>query len=282
MNIFIHELKAYRKSTIIWSISLVAIAVIMLSMFPAINKDAAGFKKLLGAYPPAVTKAMGISVDSVTSFLGFYSSLTLLYVLLCSAIQAMNLGTSILSKEVREKTADFLLTKPVKRGTIITAKVLAAIVSLIYTNIIYITGASIMAKVVNTTFFDYKIFFMLSLTVFFVQLMFMFLGIIVSVVVPKIKSVLTVSLSTVFGFFFIDMFSSIIGVNTMRYIIPFRYYDSAYIIKNSAYEGKFIIIEIIFIIVTLAVSYFIYSKKIFMLHERVGDYEYIYERNEGK
>jgi ABC-2 type transport system permease protein len=261
MNIFIHELKAYRKSAIIWSVSLVVIAVLMLSMFPAINKDAVGFKKLLQVYPPAVTRAMGISVDSVTSFLGFYSSLTLLYVILCGAIQAMNLGTSIISKEANGKTADFLLTKPVKREAIITAKVLAAIVSLIYTNIIYISGASIMAKVVNTTSFNYKIFFMLSLTVFFVQLMFMFLGIVVSVIVPKIKSVLTVSLSTVFGFFFLDMFSSVIGVNNTRYIIPFRYYDSAYIIKNSAYEGKFIILEIMFIIVTLTVSYFLYSKK---------------------
>lgn len=261
MNIFIHELKAYRKSTIIWSVSLVAIAVIMLSMFPAINKDAEGFKKLLGAYPPAFTKAMGLSIDSITSFLGFYSSLTLLYVLLCGAIQAMNLGTSILSKEIREKTADFLLTKPVKRITIITAKVLAAVVSLIYSNIIYIICASIMAEIIKNTSFDYKIFFMLSLTLFFVQLMFLSLGIIVSVIVPKIKSVLTVSLSTVFGFFIIGMFSSVIGVDKTRYITPFKYYDSAYIIKNSIYESKFIIIEIIFIIVTLAVSYFIYSKK---------------------
>lgn len=261
MNIFIHELKAYRKSTIIWAISLVVIVVIMLSMFPAITKDAEGFKKLLQGYPPAVTKAMGISVDSITSFLGFYSSLALLYVMLCGSIQAMNLGTSIISKEISEKTADFLLTKPIKREKIITAKVLAAIVSLIYTNIIYIFGASIMARIVNTTYFEYRTFFMLSLTVFFVQLLFMFLGIMVSIVVPKIKSVLTVSLSTVFGFFFVDMVSSIIGVSSIRYIIPFRYYEPVYIIKNSAYENKFIIIEIIFIISTLAISYFLYSKK---------------------
>lgn len=261
MNIFLHELKAYRKSTLIWSISLVAIAVMMLSMFPAINKDAEGFKKLLGTYPPAVTRAMGLSIDSVTSFLGFYSSLTLLYVLLCGAIQAMNLGTSIISKEVREKTAEFLLTKPVKRNKIITAKVLAAIVSLMFTNIIYIIGASIMAENVKIKFFDYKVFFMLSITVFYVQIMFLFLGIIVSVIVPRIKSVLTVSMSTVFGFFFISMFSSVIGVSNTRYITPFKYYDATYIIKNSKYESKFIIIEIIFIVVTLAVSYFLYSKK---------------------
>ena len=38
----------------------------------------------------------------------------------------MNLGIGIISKEVRDKTADFLLTKPVSRVTILVAKMMAA------------------------------------------------------------------------------------------------------------------------------------------------------------
>jgi len=261
MNIFFHELKAYRKSTIIWSISLVVIALFMFSMFPSISKDADNFKKILEAYPPVARKALGLSIDSITSLLGFYSSVVLLYVVLCGAIQAMNIGTSIISKEVREKTADFLLTKPVKRQKIMTSKLLAAVTSLVITNIIYIAGASLIAQLVKNKAFDYKIFFLLSLTLFLVQLMFMFLGIVVSVSVPKIKSVLPISISTVFGFFFIDMISSAIGDNATRYITPFKYYDASYIIKNSAYEIKYLLIEIIFIVASVLVSYIIYSKK---------------------
>lgn len=261
MNIFFHELKAYRKSIIIWSIALIAIALLMFSMFSGISKDAESFKKLLEAYPPVVKNALGLSIDSVTSLLGFYSSLVLLYIVLCGAIQAMNLGVSIISKETRDKTADFLLTKPVKRQQIMTSKLLAAVTSLVITNIIYIVGASIIAQLVKNKAFDYKIFFLLSLTVLLVQLMFLFLGVIVSVSVSKIKSVLPISLSTVFGFFFIDMFSSAIGDKATRYITPFKYYDASYIIKNSAYETKYIIIEIIFIAASILASYIIYSKK---------------------
>lgn len=260
MNMFLHELKAYRKSSIVWTISLVLLIIIFLSIFPGFSKDAAEFKKLIEAYPESVRKAIGISVDSIASFLGYYSYV-FGYIMLFASIQAMNLGTSVLSKEVREKTADFLLTKPVSRVKIVTYKLLAIVTSLIITNIIYITVATIMALAVKNDNVDFKIFFMISITTFFIQLMFVALGLIVSVLISKIKAVLPISLSMVFGFFIISMFGSVIGDKAVRYITPFKYYDAAYIIKNSAYEINFIIIEIIFVIGVTLLSYVIYSKK---------------------
>lgn len=260
MNMFLHELKAYSKSTVIWACSLAAAAVLFLSIFPAISNDAMEFKKLLEGFPEPVRKAIGLSLDSFTSFLGFYSYV-FGYILLCGSIQAMNLGTSIVSKEVREKTADFLLTKPVTRAQIMTAKLFAVFTSLVITNVIYLISANFIASLVKTEAYDMKNFFLISITLFFVQLMFMALGVIVSVVVPKIKSVLSISLGTVFGFFIINMFESVIGEKAIRYITPFKYFDTAYIIKNSAYEMNFIMIEIFLILAALTTSYWVYSKK---------------------
>lgn len=89
----------------------------------------------------------------------------------------------------------------------------------------------------------------------------MSLGVIVSVVFPKIKSVISVSLATVFGFFIISMFDSVIEDEMLRYITPFKYFDTVYIISNGAYETPFIILGIVFIIVSISASYFIYSRK---------------------
>jgi len=260
MNIYLHELKAYRKSTIIWSCSLVLLIILFLSMFPSFSKDATDVKKLLEGYPEAFRKAIGLSLDTLFTLLGFYSYL-FVYVGLCGSIQAMNLGTSIISKEVREKTADFLLTKPVTRKTIMTAKLLAILTSLVITNVVYLISAIIMANVVKTEAFSLKIFIMISITLFFVQLMFMALGVIISVLFPKIKSVLPISLGTVFGFFMLGMLSTTTSTDIWRFLIPFKYYDTAYIIKNSSYETSFIIVEIVFIIVTIFASYLIYDKK---------------------
>jgi ABC-2 type transport system permease protein len=260
MNMFLHELKAYRKSTIIWTCSLISLIVLLLGIYPSFAKEAEAFKKVLEGFPEPVRKALGLSVDNMASILGFYAY-TFLYLTLCGAIQAMNLGTSIISKEVREKTADFLLTKPVTRTKVMTSKLLAALTSIVITNTCYLAVASIMVSIVKTEDYSYKIFFMLSLTLFFVQLMFLALGVIISVLVPKIKSVLPISLGTVFGFFTIGMLSSTVGDSAMRYITPFKYFDTNYIIKNSSYESSFIILEIVFIIVAIASSYFVYSKK---------------------
>ncbi|MCM2535663.1 ABC transporter permease [Neobacillus pocheonensis] len=260
MNIFLHELKAYRKSTIIWSISLTLIVALFMSFYPSFAKDTETFKKIMEGYPPAIRNLIGVNLGNFFTILGFYC-FPLSFITLCGAIQAMNLGTAIVSKEVREKTADFLLTKPVTRTTVMTSKLLAALSSIVITNIVYLAAASISAMQVKTADFSFKLFVMLSLTMFFIQLIFLALGIIISVSVPKIKSVLPISLATVFAFYFLGMFSSTTGEEAKRYLSPFKYFDTAYIIKHASYEASFLIVGAVVIILAITASYFVYIKK---------------------
>jgi ABC-2 type transport system permease protein len=260
MNIFIHELRTYKKSTIIWIMALVGLIAMYLFVYPAFTKDMASINKLVEGYPDVVKKAIGLTVGSFTTIIGYYT-LTISFVLLCGAIQAMNLGLSVLSKEAADKTADFLMTKPVSRVKIITSKLLAALTLITITNIIYMICAVCITKIVSTDQFDIKRFLMISATLFLVQIMFMSLGVIISVLAKKIKSVISISLSTVFAFFIISMFGSVIGEETVRYITPFKYYDPSYIMKNAAFELKFLVIEILFVMLTISISYFVYSKK---------------------
>ncbi|WP_442593681.1 ABC transporter permease subunit [Neobacillus sp. D3-1R] len=260
MNIFLYEWKAYRKSTIIWSIVLLTLVVLFMSMFPSISKDAVQYKKLLEGYPEGVRKAIGLNIDSFFSLLGFYSY-SFLYITLCGAIQAMNLGVSIVSKEVREKTADFLLTKPVTRSSIITSKVMAALTALLVTNIVFIIGSSLVASQVKVEDFSKQAFFLISLTLLFTQFIFFALGLVLSILMKKIKSVITVSLGTVFFFFIIAMLSSTSGDGVERYLSPFKFFDTAYIIKHSSYELSFLITGIVIMIVSIFTSYLVYIKK---------------------
>ena len=259
MNIFLHELKAYRKSVIIWALSMAALAVLYMFLFKGLRNDIEEFKVFMNNMPDVMKKAFNIYLDSISTLVGFYS-FVFTFVVLCGAIQAMNIGTAIVSKEIRDKTADFLMTKPISRDKILTSKLLAALSSLAITNIIYLC-LTIPVAVVISNDINMKVFLMLSSTLFFVQVMFMTLGIIVSVIAGKIKSVISISLSTVFGFYIIGTLGSVIGDETVRYISPFRYFDLAYIIKNAAYETSFVIVGIIFVIAAIAASYLIYVKK---------------------
>ncbi|TMU87556.1 ABC transporter permease [Bacillus sp. BHET2] len=258
MNIFLYELKAYRKSTLIWTGALVALVILFMSMFPSISKEIDEFKKLLEGFPEGVRKALGIQVESIGSLNGFYSYV-FLYITLCGAIQAMNLGVSISSKEIREKTADFLLTKPVTRTKILGSKLLAALTSLSFTNIVYIFFAIMIANLVKVEAFSLYVFLLISLTLLFTQLMMFAIGIFIAVIFPKLKSVITVSLGVVFAFFLIGMVAA--TEEASRYFTPFKYFDYTYIMKQERYEWSFLFVGLILFTISLAVSFIIYNKK---------------------
>lgn len=260
MNIYLQELRAYRKTTIIWIISLVALMALYMSMFAAISQDGQSFIKALEGYPENVRIAMGMHIESITSLLGF-SGFILTFITLIGAIQAMNMGLSIVSKEVRERTADFLMTKPVSRTRILSAKLLAALSLILITNVVYLIAARYIANQVAITDYDEGLFFMISITLLFVQLMFLAFGITLSVVLPKIKSVLPLSLGVVFGLFFVGAFGATTADDPMRYLTPFKYFDTMYILQNSKYETSFVVTGIVLVVVAIVVSYYVYKKK---------------------
>lgn len=260
MNIFWHELKAHRKFTLIWTLALGVSIVLFLSLFPSISREAEGFKKLMEGFPEVVRMALGLAVENIGSILGYYSYV-FLYITLIGAIQAMILGMSIISKEVRDKTADFLLSKPVSRINILTAKLSAAFVLLIITNVSYLIVTNIMASLVEKQEYSIKIFSMVSVTLFFIQLIFLALGIATSVVVPRIRSVLPIALGSVFAFFIIGAIASTSGDEALRYLSPFKYFDLAYIIQYSRYESSYLMVTFGIVVTAVIASYWIYYKQ---------------------
>ncbi|OCA83253.1 ABC transporter permease [Bacillus sp. FJAT-27225] len=259
MNLFLHELKAYKKSILIWALSMAGLAVLYISMFSSMVREIDAYKNVLASMPEAMRKALGIYVDSIASLEGYYS-FVFVYIILCGAIQAMNLGLGIVSKEITGKTAEFLMTKPVSRSDVLGGKVLAAIVALAITNAIYLF---IMVAILLTVDQDFsmKIFLLISLTTLFVQLMFFALGLLVSAALGKIRSVISISISTVFGFFIVSAIGSLLDDEAMRYFSPFKYFETAYIIKHAAYEVPFSIAAGVFVVAAISLSFFIFVKK---------------------
>jgi len=260
MNMYLHELKSLRKSTILWAVSMIAIAVLYFSLYSGMVKDAEDFRNLLAAYPASIRAMLGVSLDSITSILGFYSMI-FSFVAICGAIQAMNYGLSTLSKESRERTADFLLVKPVSRAAIVTSKLLAVLTMLLATDVLYYLGASITVNIVKTTDYSVRLFFMVSLTLLFIQLIFFALGVFISVFFKKLNSVLPISLGVVFGLYILGAVLVTDKNDAARFISPFQYFNISYILNNSRYELQYIITGAVIVAVTIAASYIIYVKK---------------------
>lgn len=261
MNMYLHELRSLRKSTILWTCALIAIAALYLSLYPGMAQDAEDFKKLLGGYPPTVRAMLGINLDYITSMLGFYS-FTFSFIALCGAIQGMNLGISVLSKETRERTADFLLVKPVSRMSVVTAKLLASFTAVAVTDIVFFGASFAIANAVKTADFSGKLFFMVNLTLLFLQMIFLALGAAVAVCFRRLRSVLPVSLGVVFGFYIVGALIAT-GENSeaARCFSPFKYFDTAYILQHSAYETSYLVTGAVIVVAAVAAAYVIYIKK---------------------
>ena len=262
MNVFLRELAAYRKSMIIWALSMSVLVIIYMALYPAFTSDVAAAKHLLSSLPEAVRVALNISLGNFFTLDGFYGYI-LGFATLAAAIQAMNMGTGVISKETSGKTADFLLSKPITRSRVVSAKLAAALTVIVVTDAVFAAVAFVAALMVSKDPVDARMFFLLTSTLLLVQLMFIALGALFAVTIPKIKSVISVSLPTVFAFYIVGTIGDLVGNKSVRYISPFRFYDPNYIISHGSLEGRYVAVEAVFVVVAIAVSYMIYLKKNF-------------------
>lgn len=260
MNIYFQELKYYRRSSLIW-ISVFVFGILgYMSLFNAFTGDVNATMKILANLPEAVRAAVGLRLETFFTIFGFFGYV-LTYLWLIGSIQAMNLGIGILSKEISGKTADFLLSKPVSRVKVLTSKLLAALTLITITNLFFVATAYTSALIFSDDPFADKSFILIALTMFIVQVLFLALGYLIAVVVPKIKSVLAYSLPIVFGFFIVGLLDSLLGIETIRVITPFKYFDTQYILDHGFYDIKYLIVELVVIVVCIVVAYAVYSRK---------------------
>ena len=82
-----------------------------------------------------------------------------------------------------------------------------------------------------------------------------------AVIMPKIKAVVAVSLGVTFSLFLLNMLNTIINDKLLEYIIPFRYFNTNYIIQNSSYEMKFVYLSIGVFLGLILLSYIIFNKR---------------------
>lgn len=261
MNMYLFEVRSLRKSTLIWICAMIGLATLYLSIYPSIVTDADGFRELLGNYPPAVQAILGIDLDTIASVNGFYSMI-FSFILLCGAIQAMNLGGSVFAKEYRNRTNDFFLVKPVSRSAILSAKLFAAYTVIAVTNVVYLLAVVGIAHLFVSEQFDENLFLLLNLSLLFIQLIFTALGAVISVFFKKIKNILPISLGVVFGFYLIGALLAVgKEEEKLRFLSPFKYFDSSYVLKHHRYEVSYLILSALLIIVAIAVTYVVYNKK---------------------
>jgi ABC-2 type transport system permease protein len=261
MNIYKHEFKMNLRSVIIWSVSIAILILAFMSLFVSFAADTALLNEMLSKFPKELLIAFGMSDMDFSTVLGYFG-LIFLFCQICLAIQAANYGFSLVSIEERELTADFLLAKPVGRKEILTSKLLAAFTGLTITNIVVWISSFVFIKIFGKgEEYEVKSLVLLLLTNIPFQLFFLSVGLIISLLVKRIRSVTPFAMGLAFGMYILNAFGNMIGEYSLEVISPFKHFEPNYILKNAAYDLPLVSISLIVIIVSLVASYVLYSKR---------------------
>lgn len=262
MNVFKHELNKKKKSIVIWSVSLSAFLVIYLAFFPFMAKDAEAFESIMNSFPKEMMLALGLREGLfLTSFKGYFA-LTFTMLQLAIAIQSSNYGFSILSQEDKEMTADFLLTKPISRKQIFISKSLAALVSLFLTTLVVAISSFFASDLFNAGQpLDNSSYWMLIGSVFLFQLTFFSVSLLGSLLVRRVRSVLSFSMAFSIGMYVINSFKQLLDSNVLGYVTPFYYFEPGSILLSGSYDMQLLMLAAIISIVSFAWSYTLYIHK---------------------
>jgi len=223
--------------------------------------QAAIMDQLMDNFPPELRAAFGMRELDISSVIGFYSFI-FLFIQLCLAIQAGNYGFGLVSIEENELTADFLLTKPVSRVHVLVSKLLAVFASLLITNLmVWVSSFAALSLFRDGNSYEINTLLLILGTVGIFQLFFISVGLIISLLVKRVRSVTPYALGLAFGAYILNAFSGMLGDVKLEYITPFKHFDPAYIIQNESLDTPLVLISVSVILISLTASFWLYQHR---------------------
>ena len=111
-----HELKFRRNAIVGWALGLSFFPIVYVSIYPSVAEEMAGLADL------EIYQAMGVSLGT---FEDWIASILIMFVPLLLAIYALINGTGTLAGEEEDGRLEMLVTLPLPRWQIVTAKAIA-------------------------------------------------------------------------------------------------------------------------------------------------------------
>lgn len=259
--IFKREMKRNMKSLLIWSVILSGLILMMLSLYPQFAADQHAMNEMLDAYPEQLKKAFGMDTINFGTILGFYGVEVYMFTTLVGSVYAAMLASGILVKEESEKTAEFLLSKPITRADIVVQKLGAVIANLLLFNC-----ALILASLLGFSFTEeevtYGVYALLALATLLLHLTIASISFLLSSVMRKNRNIVSISLGIVFLSYALHIAAGVSDqLSAIRHISFFHYIDAASIIAGETIEPVYIGVMALVTALCIGVAFVYYQKK---------------------
>lgn len=258
MTLVKHELRQGKISFLIWTAAIGFLLIICIFLFPEMKGQMDSVNDMFASMG-AFTEAFGMDRLSFGTLIGFYAVECGNVLGLGGAFYAALCAAGILSKEEKDKTAEFLLTHPVSRKRIVTEKLLAVLIQITVMNImIYAVSVGSIAAVGEEI--PLKEISLLHLAYYLLQIE--LAGICFGISAFLRRGSAGVGLGIAAMMYFLNLIANIADVAAfLKYITPFGYCDGADIVANGRLDGVMAAIGVLMGMSGIMIAYLKYTKK---------------------
>lgn len=257
-----HEIRSTYKGLIGWAAGIMILQLSGYSKFEGFQSasgtiDSGSVNAISSSFPKPLLALFGMSDLNLTVLIGYFGILYL-YFALIATIHAGLTGAGIVSKEERDKTSEFLVTRPVSRNRVLTAKLLAGLTNVIILFTVIAVSSVIGVAIVNKG--DYSLtpqIMTMMWGILLMQLVFFSLGALSAGLFknPKLPT-LAVTVAVVGTYIFYAGSQINDSLQWLRFTTPFRWFSAASIINANGlgygYVGLALVLSILFILLSYA------------------------------
>lgn len=258
MRLLKHEMRQGILSLAIWTGSIAFLMVICIIMFPEMKgqmEDVSDMFASMGSF----TAAFGMDRLSFGTLTGFYAIECGNILGLGGAFYAALTGITALAKEEKEHTAEFLLTHPVTRTGIVSAKLASVLFQITVMNVL-ILAISLISILFIDEEIPWKELLLFHLAYYLLQLEIG--GICFGISAFLRRSGLGIGLGLACLMYFLNLIANISeSAEFLKYITPFGYADGADIVTEEALNGPMVAVGVSLAVIGIAAAYWKYNRK---------------------
>lgn len=260
MNLFFKELKDYALTFVFWSLGILVMVGGGLGKYAGFNAGSGSMTEILKGLPKiflAIFGAANVPLDTIEGFYG----IIYVYVLIMGAVYAVLLGSGILAKEERDKTAEFLMVKPIKRSTIFLIKYAVSLVYLLlYIIVTYGMSVGLLLKVSPDNPMS-RVLMDMMLGMGLIMWVFLSLSMFLASVLSQAKQSSQIALIAVLGGYILSVFLSLFeNLEALRIVAIFNWFPTAEII-GSGLNVTYVWVSALISVLLIVAAFVLYPKR---------------------
>lgn len=258
MTIYIKELKQSAKAWGIWTGAISFMLFVCIMMFPEM-KDQMDSVTSVFSNMGDFTSAFGMDKLSFGELMGFYGVECGNVLGIGGGFFAALAGISVLAAEEKDHTAEFLLTHPVSRVSVLTQKLMSVLTQIIAMNVV-IVGISLISSAIIGESFQMRELILLHTAYLILQLEIACICFGISAFIRR--GSIGIGLGLALAFYFMNIVCNISEqAEFLKYITPYAYADASEIITESGIDMVLVLTGTGITLAGIIIGYLKYTRK---------------------